>query len=194
MNCTSFKSLVHEYLDETLAPEALAAARQHLQNCADCRRVLEGERHLAQTMRQGFQTATAGLTLRPDLQRRVLQVLESEPRPSASDLVSWRAEVFRYLGLGFLSTFVNRQSALGAALLSVLMLSLALHFYLRMTKHPISQTVTLTTPYARIVDVPVPTQKYVFRQDNGTVTDALSASVAIARAGFFEDSGLVPRP
>jgi anti-sigma factor RsiW len=185
MNCRRFKDLMDEYLDETLAPLVQDAAKQHVQSCAECQRALLRETKLTQSLRQGFATVTDGLALRPGLHRNVLKALESKTTPADSSLAAWRPSVFRRLGPGL--RFVLRPLSLSVAFLCVLIMGAALYHYSRLTEQSVPQPVAIAALDAPTIDVPLPAQTYVFRRDDGMVTDNLAATVAVARAGFFQD-------
>jgi len=78
MNCQDFQDNLYDYLDETLNAARQAAAREHLRQCENCRHALAREKAVAQAIRHSLEQATAGLSLRPEVGRNVLQALETE--------------------------------------------------------------------------------------------------------------------
>ena len=82
MNCQDFSDMLYEYLDDALSDDVRAAAREHLGRCGDCRRALLREKTVAKSIRNSFDRATWGLSIRPGMHRRVLAALESKPAPS----------------------------------------------------------------------------------------------------------------
>ncbi len=177
MNCNNFQAVLHDYLDETLDAEDQAAAREHLQQCGDCRRAVMREETFANSIRHSLDRATAGLSLRPEMRRNVLKALESEPRQPNAWLHAWRS---------FISTTVQPARA-SAALLCLLLLFSGVQFYRRTAKDYPPKTTAQASQYSWVVHVPIPAQTYVFQHQNNAVVDAIAASVAVGHAGFFED-------
>ena len=78
MNCNNFKLVLHEYLDETLRAEVQAAAREHLDQCSDCRRAVRREETFAKSIRHSLERAIAEVSLGPEMRRNILKALESK--------------------------------------------------------------------------------------------------------------------
>jgi len=177
MNCNNFKAVLHEYLDETLHAEVQAAAREHLQQCGDCRRAVMREETFANSIRHSLDRATAGLSLRPEMRRNVLQASESN---------STLPNTWLHTCQNFICTAV-RPARASAALLCLLLLFFGVQFYRRTAKDSPPKTTAQASQYSWVIHVPIPAQTYVFQHQNNAVVDAMAASVAVGHAGFFED-------
>lgn len=177
MNCNNFKAVLHEYLDETLDADVQAAAREHLQQCDDCRRAVMREETLAKSIRHSLDQATAGLTLRPEMRRDILQALEAKTAPPNSWLHAWRSFI----------SIAMRPARAGVVLLCFLLLFFGVQFYRRTAKNASTEPTPQTGHYTWVIHVPIPAQTYMFQHQNNAVVDAIAASVALGHAGFFED-------
>jgi len=177
MNCNSFKVVLHEYLDETLHADVQAAAREHVQQCSDCRRAVLREETFAKSIRHSLDRATAELSLRPEMRRNILKALESK---------SARPETWLHTCQNFIFTAV-RPARASAALLCLLLLFFGVQFYRGTVKNSPPKTSAQASQYSWVIHVPIPAQKYVFQHQNNAVVDAIAVSVAVGHAGFFED-------
>ena len=177
MNCNNFKAVLHEYLDETLHADVQAAAREHLQQCSDCRRAVMREETFANSIRHSLDRATAGLSLRPEMRRNILEALESN---------SALPNTWLHTCQNFIWTAV-RPARASAALLCLLLLFFGVQFYRRTAKDAPPKTTAQASQYSWVIHVPIPAQTYVFQHQNNAVVDAIAASVAVGHAGFFED-------
>src|SRR5258706_5754539 len=119
MNCQDFNHRLHEYLDEALSRDDRAAARERLRHCGHCRRALLREKTVAQSVRHSLERATAGLSIRTEVKRRVLEALEAKSAPSNTWLRAWQRFVF----------VPSRPAGAAAALLVVWLLFLRSHFH-----------------------------------------------------------------
>lgn len=77
MKCNHCQKLLHEYLDQTLPPKIRTSVEQHLQSCDACRQALLQERNFSSSISQLLTRHTDSLTLEPDMQRNILEALES---------------------------------------------------------------------------------------------------------------------
>ena len=177
MNCNNFKAVLHEHLDETLPAEVQAAAREHLQQCGDCRRAVLREVTFANSIRHSLDRATVGLSLRPEMRRNILKALEAQ---------SARPKTWLHTCQSFIFTAV-RPARASAALLGLLLLFFGVQFYRRTAKDSPPKTAAQASQYSWVIHVPIPAQTYMFQQQNNAVVDAMAASVAVGHAGFFED-------
>jgi len=175
MNCETFQSLLHEYLDETLEAGVQAAAQEHLRRCEACQRACRREQALAKSMGQTFARATAGLSVRPGLRQNVVQALESEAIASNNWWSTWR----RFISI--------RPAGAVAALLGVLLLFFAVQYFRQPAKVSSSQTVAQASYPTYVIHVPMQTQTHVFRRQDNTIEDAIVSSTSVGRASFFED-------
>ena len=177
MNCNNFKAVLHEYLDETLHAEAQAAAREHLQQCGDCRRAVMREETFANSIRHSLDRATAGLSLRPEMRRNILKASESN---------SARPNTWLHTSQNFIWTAM-RPARASAALLCLLLLFFGVQFYRRTANDSPPTTTAQASQYSWVIHVPIPVQTHVFQHQNNAVVDVMAASVAVGHAGFFED-------
>jgi anti-sigma factor RsiW len=188
MNCNNFKARLHEYLDETLDAEVQAAAREHLDQCSDCRRAVIREEAFAKSLRHSLDRATAELSLRPEMRCNILKALESNSPPPSTWWLTCQ---------NFICNIV-RPARASAALLCLLLLFFGVQFYRRTTKESLAKASAQASQYSRVVHVPIPAQTHVFEHQNNAVVDAISASVAVGHAVFFEDKKpwpeLSPKP
>ncbi len=81
MNCKRFQKILHEYLDESLPPRVRVRLEDHLRSCEGCRQALDRERYFSTSISQLVSHSTASLKLRPDIQRNVLEAMESGTSP-----------------------------------------------------------------------------------------------------------------
>jgi anti-sigma-K factor RskA len=72
MNCRCFQDKLFEYVDGTLSAGELAAAQQHLAGCSPCRKLVQKEQHVAETLSTRLRRGGENLTLRPEIARNVL--------------------------------------------------------------------------------------------------------------------------
>ena len=177
MDCNNFKIVLHEYLDETLPAEVQAAARKHLRQCSDCRRAVMREESFAKSIRHSLDRATVGLSLRPEMRRKILKALESKPP---------RLNTWLHACQDFICTAV-RPARASAALLCLLLVFFGVQFYRRTAKDSPPKTAAQASQYSWVIHVPIPAQTYVFQHQDNAVVDAMSVSVAVGHAGFFED-------
>ena len=171
MNCQDFNYNLHDYLDQTLAPEAQAAAREHLRQCDVCRMALSREANVARSVHRSLDHAAAGLSLRPETRRNVLRALEPKTAPPSPWLPAWRWLV---------STRFRPLVAAGAALLAGILLLLALQFQRQTARRTGPQEATQNGLEAeRVVNVPLQTQTHVFQRENDTIIDAVIPGTAM---------------
>jgi anti-sigma factor RsiW len=180
VNCTDFNALLHEFLDGTLRGNVQDAAREHLEECGDCRRALLREKAFAQSIRHSFERATTGISPRPGMRRDIL-ALSSKSAPPEAWQQRWR---------NFISS-VTRPARASAALLCLLTLFGGILLFHRTV--PSSKITAETSQYSRVIDVPIPVQTHVFQYENGTVVDAIVTRVAIGHAAFFENEKPSPK-
>jgi anti-sigma factor RsiW len=171
MNCKTFSDRLHEYLDGALGAEDVAAVRQHLQHCEACRLALSHERAVATSLRQSFDQATAGISLRPEARRRILKALEPGPAPRASWLDFLK---------GLLAT---RRGIAAAALLGAVVFVLGTAY-----RHREAEDKALRNPVQDgrptwVVDVPIQAEYHVFRRDHNEIVDSVAESSGIAFVG-----------
>ena len=174
MNCEEFKGRLYEYLDETLAGDVQASVGEHLRQCGGCRRAVLREKAVAQSLRHSLDCATAGLSLRPETLRNVLEAWESKPIPTNGWMHAWQ---------WFISSPIRPVGA-GAALLGALLLFFGLQAHRQPAENSASPGIAQTGRDAYVVDVPIQTQTHLFRRQNGTVMDAITPSVAVGHARF----------
>ena len=175
MNCREFNDRLHEYLDEALDVRLQPAAREHLRQCADCRAILVREQAVAQSIRHSLEGAAAGLSLRPDIRRKVLQALESETSASNTWMNPWRRLVSAAI----------RPVSLGGALVGVLLVLIVLQSQQRMPEHSSPNTTEQIGRDFRVIDVPMQTQTHVFQQQDDSVVDSINPRGSLAHARLF---------
>jgi len=94
MNCKHCQKLLHEYVDEALPPRIRISVEEHLHGCDDCRTALAEEQDFSKSMSELLNLRADSLTLGPDIQRNVLQALESGA-PSPKTRKSYRRVLLR---------------------------------------------------------------------------------------------------
>ncbi len=182
MNCADFNERLLEYVDESLPAEVQAAGREHLRQCADCRRALQGEQALANSLRHSFDRATAGLSLRPDAEQRILRALESPAPPVSAWARAWQ----------WLVSIPLRPVAAAAALLLLLFLLRGIPFHHRAVPGSAPQAAAQAALAATVVDVPMQTQVHYFRWEANTVVDTIVPGDAVASAQFPQNKETPP--
>lgn len=176
MNCQDFNYNLHDYLDETLGPEAQAAARDHLRQCAVCRSALLREEKLIKSIRHSLRRATAGLSLRPETRRKVLRALQPKSTPPGFRVWVW--QLFRAVPLRPLGAM--------AALLLLALLLLALQWHRREAERSTSQVATQNRQEdERVIYLPLQTQTHVFHRQNDTIIDAVIPGTAMEHVVFL---------
>ena len=78
MNCRDCHNNLFEYRDGTLSEKARAAMDAHLASCAKCRAELAEERALAGELKDAFDSATADVSLPPQMTWKVRAALAAE--------------------------------------------------------------------------------------------------------------------
>lgn len=163
MNCHEFNESLYDYLDGTLSPESQQAAREHLRSCASCQRALQREEASAQFLNQSLTRATAALSFRG--------IASARP-------VSRRPSLLAAVRLWFSS------HAWSTAIVTVVILGVAL-FAFRSSHHPAAPARAQLNQFAggsiAVIDVPIQITTHSFRQQDGTVMDALAPTLAYAR-------------
>lgn len=151
---------------------SFAAAHEHLLRCTACRGILAREEALADALRAALAGAADGLALSTMDKRRMLEIAALRPAPRPS----WN-QVWRWMGAPPL-----RPIFAGAALAGIVVAAVAIRAHrqaIAAVPHGGPDAVA-----AWVVDVPLQTQTRIFRQENGTVVDAILPGVAVARADF----------
>ena len=164
MNCQDFNDIADEYVDEALSAAVQAAARQHLDRCDECRRALQRHTMASNSIRQALERASAGVSVRPGMQRRILQAMASEPVPDRHRVGLWQ-----WLTSGWV-----RRTVAGAALVGVLFLVLGVRVHHGPT--PDTRAVNQGGFDEYVIDVPIQQQTYVFQRQNDRVMDAVVPS------------------
>jgi predicted anti-sigma-YlaC factor YlaD len=175
MNCSEFNDQLQDYLDQTAVSDIPSAAREHLQQCAHCRRAFLREEALSKSIRHSLGRATAGISLRPDMHRDILKALSKSNRAPASNwMIAWQ----RFIALPV------RLLGAGVALLGLLLLFLVVESHRKTTKQATLQAFVPSGEYTCIIDVPIHSQTHVFRRQNNTVVDAIVSEVTLGHAEF----------
>src|SRR5215472_2013374 len=78
MNCQEFSENIFEYVDEALESAALAAARGHLRECANCRSALLREQARTHSIQQSLIKATTALKFSSKPKQNLLRPPEPE--------------------------------------------------------------------------------------------------------------------
>jgi anti-sigma factor RsiW len=177
MNCADFNERLLEYVDESLPAEVQAAAREHLCQCADCRRALVREQALADSIRHSLDRATAGLSLRPNAQQRILRALESAAPPATPMARAWQ----------WLLSIPLRPVAAAVALLLLLFLLRGIPFHPRTAPGSAPQAAAQAALAATVIDLPMQTQIHYFRWEANTVVDMIVPGDAVASAQFLQN-------
>jgi anti-sigma factor RsiW len=181
MNCESFQSGLHEYLDEALDSGTRAEARLHLQQCSACQRAFDRECAMANVLRQSLSNAAAGLSVDPRMRQDILHALEANPSSADSWLAALKA-----------STLFRPVLAAAAVLgVGILLIEGAVHRYA--AKAVIQRQHGFSSAW--VVDVPIQTQRHVFQRQTGTVVDSITEEMNGAHAGLPMDvSAKYPTP
>jgi len=77
MNCKRCQRLLYEFLDEALSSRGKASVEAHLETCDACRQALVQEQLLSRSVSELVRRETASLGVRPNVQRRILEALDS---------------------------------------------------------------------------------------------------------------------
>ena len=173
MNCKDFNESLPEYLDGALGAEVQAAARTHLEQCPDCRRMLRRQEMVEGSIRRALDRATASLSVRPGMQRDVLHALESERAASNVWIRAWRRLV----------SIAVRPTIARAALLGILLLAMGIQFH-RMVRNSGPQPIYQADSDELVIDVPMQTQMHVFEREDGRIVDAVAWSTSVGHGRF----------
>jgi len=174
MNCQEFNEQLYEYLDEALPADVQASAREHLQRCGDCRHVLEREKAMARSLEHSLDLATARLSISPELRRRIVEAPQA--RPMSPGILPLIRQWFAFKPIRF--------AGAGVALLAAILLFVALNDRRQPAAKSSSPVPPNNDQAGLVIDVPFQTQTHVLRQQDGTVIDAVTASVAVGHAHF----------
>jgi predicted anti-sigma-YlaC factor YlaD len=176
MNCREFNERLYEYLDEGLPTNVQAAAREHLQLCEDCRRALEREKVMAQSIESSLNLATARLSVGPELRRRIVETRRVSPMAPGIFSLIWQWFALKSI----------RFAAAAVALLVSIMLFVGLHYH----RHPATNSSSPMIPNHNqeicVIDVPFYTETHLLQQQDGHVLDTISSSAAVGHALLFE--------
>ena len=163
MNCERFQKNLFEYLDESLSPSDMAAARSHLGGCSVCRKVLQRELERAEAISGRLEQMVKRVTLEPHVQRAMVAAVEREiAGPHRPSPVSF----WRRLALPFAT----------AAALLMASSWVGYHFYeAGNIQHPTSNIQhPLNSGEQVLVHVAYSVPEYTFEQKDDTVIDALT--------------------
>ncbi len=165
MNCSEFKDSMRAFLDEV---GDLAAAREHLRECPDCRRCLEREQQVAELIRHSLQESAAAVSLGRQSRRRILQA-------SAARRGRWE-------GLGAIWEAVVSTWArpIGVAAGVLALLCIVVQSERQGSRNP--GPTHASSREALVIDVPMVTETHVFQRQSSTVVDRVAASVSFAHA------------
>jgi len=178
MNCRRFQNDLYEYQEGSLSPRVRAAAEKHLSECAACRQRLEQEQQVAQSLADGFRRTAAPLQLPPSVGRRVLTAIADEGRAA-----------HQAQGHVLLSPHSTWPLALAA---SVLLLLGGWALFLR------APGPGGTRPQPRLAEGDVSIQLsyvvpvYTFRQEGGTVIDALTYQTNVLNERLYTEVARLP--
>jgi hypothetical protein len=176
MNCHEFNERLYEYLDEALPTNVQLAAWEHVERCENCRRAVEREKVMAQSIERTLQVATARLLISPELRRRIVEAPEAKLVTHGILSLIWQ-----WFGLKS-----SRFAGAAAALVVLLLLFVGLHN----DRHPAANSSPVVVPNDSraiyVVDVPFQTQSHLLQQHDGYVVDSIASSVAVGHAVFFE--------
>jgi hypothetical protein len=175
MDCHTFNSLLHEYLDDALDAGRRDAVRLHLGQCGACRQALAREEVLSNSIRQSLDQATAHLSVRPGMGPRVLRALESEP----SRWLAWMAAVRSLAAI--------RPAGAVAAAMGVALFLLCIQFYRHGAGRP-ELNMAGSGRGTCVVNVPLPARTHEFRMQGDIVVDSISDEAGIADARISEGS------
>jgi predicted anti-sigma-YlaC factor YlaD len=176
MNCQEFNERLYEYLDEALPTNVQAAAREHLQLCEDCRRALEREKVMAQSIESSLNLATARLSVGPELRRRIIEAPRARPVAPGIFFLIWQWFALKSIRFA------------GAA--AALLVSILLFVGLYNRPHPAAKSPSPVAPNNNleicVIDVPFYTETHLLQQQGGHVVDAIASSAAVGHAFLFE--------
>jgi anti-sigma factor RsiW len=161
MNCQSFQENLYEYLDETLSPAQLAAAKAHLVGCDVCRAAVKREQQLAQILSGGLERIAEAVTLETADQQRLAAAVQRKiaPAPARPHVPFWKYLISPY--------------AVSALLIIAIF---AAHFFLA-GHHPKGAIArapeTKASPDVQ-VNLSYCAPSYIFRREGNFVVDALT--------------------
>ena len=161
MKCEDAQENLYEYLDGSLSPSETASLRQHLEECATCRQVVQREMDFARSTSSRLERAVDEVRLEPHARRRIVQAVEKKLAHSGrrSELSSWLR-----IAWGF------------AAALALLAVIIGSKYRFGSPRHPQPQLARvpspLTAPEIMVhLDYCAPT--YTFHRAGNTVIDSL---------------------
>jgi len=138
MNCARCRKRLYEYLDGALSARARAAMDNHLQSCPACQKALAEETASAATLRNLLRRGAEPITLRGDMQARVLS------RAAQTRGVAW-ADAFAAFWSGYRLRVALAASTVAVA---VAVLGLWQHFRRSAATHAPSHFECVLTTYA----------------------------------------------
>ncbi|MDB6037902.1 MAG: hypothetical protein JWM99_1743 [Verrucomicrobiales bacterium] len=177
MNCGDFNDRLPEYLDDALSATQGAAAREHLQKCSDCQRVLAREETFGKTFRSSLNRETQILSLNPAVRRNILNAAKQPPVPPTA------REIIR----AYFAILWRRPAAAGIAFLCFVSLIFAHRFYPGSAKHSFAQAIMEDERITYAIDVPIQTPIHVYRRQNNMVIDAVVTGISVIDASFSEN-------
>jgi len=161
MNCERFQENLYEYLDESLPPAQLAAAKAHLIGCGFCRAALKREQQLAQSLSGGLERIAETATLETADQQRLAAAVQRKiaPAPARPHVPFWK--------------YLTSPYAVSALLIVAIF---AARFFLggHHPKTEIARAPEIKTSPAVQVNLSYCAPSYIFRREGNFVVDALT--------------------
>jgi anti-sigma factor RsiW len=181
MNCRRLQYLLDEYVDGTLSARVKAVADKHLTTCNACRQAVRQEQQVAQSLSVLFREHTESMTLRLEVQHRVLTALECEPAP----FTEGRFIVRLWCRFGW-------PLATAASLLIATLLLIAFFFGRRNPSAEIVQPRADDSHSPVVVQVRYGVPTYTFRKEGDLVIDTLAFKTSAVAVTLWVDQDRKP--
>ena len=177
MNCEDFNYRLPEYLEDTLSSAEQAAAAEHVQKCGACRQTLMQQEAFAKSIRLAFDRETQRLSLRPETRLNILNALKRSDFPPTA----W-AKV-----PAFWKILWRHPAWAGAVFLCLVLLISGSRLYLDSAQHPVAQASVKKDRITYLIDVPIQTERHVYRRQNNMVVDAIVTEIGMIDGSFSEN-------
>jgi anti-sigma factor RsiW len=166
MNCKKAQENLHEYLDGALSHSESATLRQHVEDCATCRQIVQRERDFATFLSSRLERAVEDARLDPRAQRRIAAAMAA--KMTAKTLAPSRGYPLASLWMRFALGF--------AAATAVFLLFIRAHHRFGPGRGSQPQVARMSTPLTApeiSVNLNYCVPSYTFGRDGNTVVDAL---------------------
>ena len=180
MNCRRFQDRMHEYLEGTLSPATLAAARKHLVLCSACGQLLRQEQQLAQFLSHRLRQGAETLTLHPQVERHILAALAERIPPTDGKSIVWSWNRFAW------------PLSIAVSVLLIVTLPLLKHFSgARVNEKETARSDRRANHSAVSIQISYRVPTYKFRKEGDLVVDTLTYETVVANETLWT-GGLSP--